>query len=237
MPKHLIVVGAGYIGLELGSVWRRLGAQVTVVEYLDRILPGMDAEIAREAHKLLKRQGLEFILKARVTGARREGAEAVLEIEGKEPLRGDRILMAVGRKPLTAGLGLETVGIALDDRGRIPVGEHYRTTAAGIYAIGDVIAGPMLAHKAEDEGIACVEAIVTGFGHVDYDAIPGVCYTEPEIASVGQTEEQLKEQGVPYNKGVFFFRANSRAARPREHRRPHQDPRPQGRPTASWAST
>lgn len=211
VPKHLIVVGAGYIGLELGSVWQRLGAQVTVVEYLDRILPGMDAEIAREAHKLLKRQGLEFILEARVTGARRDGAEAVLEIEGKEPLRGDRILMAVGRKPLTAGLGLETVGITPDDRGRIPVGEHYRTTAAGIYAIGDVIAGPMLAHKAEDEGVACVEAMVTGFGHIDYGAIPGVCYTEPEIASVGQTEEQLKEQGVPYNKGVFFFRANSRA--------------------------
>ncbi len=211
VPKHLIVVGAGYIGLELGNVWRRLGAEVTVVEYLDRILPGMDAEIAREAHKLLKRQGLEFILKARVTGARREDAQAVLEIEGHEPLRGDRILMAVGRKPLTAGLGLETVGITLDDRGRIPVGAHYRTTAAGIHAIGDVIAGPMLAHKAEDEGVACVEAIVTGFGHVDYDAIPGVCYTEPEIATVGQTEEQLKEKGVPYNKGVFFFRANSRA--------------------------
>jgi dihydrolipoamide dehydrogenase len=211
VPQHLIVVGAGYIGLELGSVWRRLGARVTVVEYLDRILPGMDAEIAREAHKLLKRQGLEFLLGARVTGARRDGAQAVLEIEGREPLRGDRILMAVGRKPLTAGLGLETVGITLDDRGRIPVGEHFRTTAAGVHAIGDVIAGPMLAHKAEDEGLACVEAMVTGFGHVDYDAIPGVCYTEPEIATVGRTEEQLKEQGVPYNKGVFFFRANSRA--------------------------
>ncbi len=219
VPRHLIVIGAGYIGLELGSVWRRLGAEVTVVEYLDRILPGTDLEIAREALKLFKRQGLQFVLKARVTGARRENgsasdeaaAGAVVEIEGREPLRGDRVLVAVGRKPCTEGLGLKTVGIALDERGRIPVDEHFRTAAAGVYAIGDVIAGPMLAHKAEEEGIACVEKLAGGWGHVDHAIIPGVCYTDPEIAGVGRTEEQLKEDGTPYRKGVFFFRANSRA--------------------------
>jgi len=211
VPQHLIVIGAGYIGLELGSVWRRLGADVTVVEYLDRILPGMDAEIAREAQKLLKRQGLKFVLGARVTGARRDGDGAVVEIDGQDPIRGDRVLVAVGRKPFTEGLGLDTVGVELDEKGRIPVDEHLKTTAEGIYAIGDVIRGPMLAHKAEDEGIACVERIATGWGHVDYDAIPGVCYTEPEVASVGKTEETLQEEGIPFHKGVFFFRANSRA--------------------------
>ncbi len=211
VPKHLIVIGAGYIGLELGSVWRRLGAEVTVVEYFDRILPGMDAEIAREALKLFKRQGMNFILGARVTGARKEKKGAVVEIEGHEPVQGDRVLVAVGRKPHTEGLNLESVGITLDDRGRIPVDAHFKTSADSIYAIGDVIRGPMLAHKAEDEGVACVEGIAAGYGHVDYDAIPGVCYTEPEIAAVGKTEEQLKEEGVPFNKGVFFFRANSRA--------------------------
>lgn len=211
VPRHLIVIGAGSIGLELGSVWRRLGAEVTVVEYLDRILPGTDLEIAREAQKLFKRQGLQFVLKARVTGARREATEALVEIDGREPLRGDRVLVAVGRRPYTEGLGLDRVGITLDERGRIPVDAHYRTRADGIYAIGDVIAGPMLAHKAEEEGIACVERIATGWGHADPDTIPGVCYTDPEIAGVGQTEEQLKEAGVPFRKGVFFFRANSRA--------------------------
>jgi dihydrolipoamide dehydrogenase len=215
VPRHLIVIGAGYIGLELGSVWRRLGAEVTVVEYLDRILPGTDLEIAREALKLFKRQGLQFVLKARVTGARREdgqdGPAAVVEIEGREPLHGDRVLVAVGRKPYTEGLGLETVGIELDERGRIPVDAHFATKAGGVYAIGDVIAGPMLAHKAEEEGVACVERLVTGWGHVDHGTIPGVCYTDPEIAGVGRTEEQLKEDGTPYRKGVFFFRANSRA--------------------------
>ncbi len=211
VPRHLIVIGAGYIGLELGSVWRRLGAEVTVVEYLDRILPGTDGEIAREALKLFKRQGLQFVLKAKVTGARREDGGGVVEIEGREPLHGDRVLVAVGRKPFTEGLGLETVGIELDARGRIPVDAHFATRAEGVFAIGDVIAGPMLAHKAEEEGVACVEHLATGWGHVDHDTIPGVCYTDPEIAGVGRTEEQLKEDGTPFRKGVFFFRANSRA--------------------------
>jgi len=211
VPKHLVVIGAGYIGLELGSVWCRLGAKVTVLEYLDRILPGMDDELAAEALKLLKRQGLEFHLGARVTAARRDEGGCVVEAEGLEPLRCDRVLLAVGRVPNTDNLGLDTVGIQLDEKGRIPVNEHFATSAAGVYAIGDVIRGPMLAHKAEDEGIACVEHIVTGYGHVNYDAIPGVCYTEPEIAAVGQTEEQLKAAGIEYRKGVFQFRGNGRA--------------------------
>jgi dihydrolipoamide dehydrogenase len=211
VPGHLVVIGAGYIGLELGSVWRRLGSEVTVVEYLDRILPGTDNEIAREAQKLFKRQGLKFVLKARVTGVKRENDGAVVEIEGKDPIAADRVLVAVGRKPYTDGLGLDTVGIAVNERGQIPVDERFATSAAGVYAIGDVVAGPMLAHKAEEEGVACVEHLATGWGHVDHAIIPGVCYTEPEIATVGQTEEQLKESGTPYRKGVFFFRANSRA--------------------------
>ena len=211
VPGHLVVIGAGVIGLELGSVWRRLGAEVTVVEYLDRILPGTDMEIAREAQKLFKRQGFKFMLKARVTGARADGQGAVVEVEGQDPLRADRVLVAVGRRPVTDGLGLDSVGVAVDERGRIPVDGHYRTAAEGVYAIGDVIDGPMLAHKAEEDGVACVERLATGWGHVDYDTIPGVCYTDPEIATVGRTEEQLKDEGVPFRKGVFFFRANSRA--------------------------
>ncbi len=219
VPKHLVVIGAGYIGLELGSVWRRLGAQVTVLEYLDRILPGMDDELAAEALKLLKRQRLDFHLGARVTAARRDAgtkgqrdeARCIVECEGAEPVRCDRVLLAVGRVPNTDDLGLETVGLKLDEKGRIPVNDHFATSAAGVYAVGDVIRGPMLAHKAEDEGVACVEHIVTGYGHVNYDAIPGVCYTEPEIAAVGQTEEQLKAAAVAYRKGVFHFRGNGRA--------------------------
>jgi dihydrolipoamide dehydrogenase len=225
VPQHLVVIGAGYIGLELGSVWLRLGAQVTVLEYLDRILPGMDDELAAEALKLLKRQGLEFHLGARVTAARTVAAGApagrgrptgdewpcVVEAEGLEPIRCDRVLLAVGRVPNTDDLGLETLGIKLDEKGRVPVDDHFATFAAGVYAIGDVIRGPMLAHKAEDEGIACAEHIATGYGHVNYDAIPGVCYTEPEIAAVGRTEEQLKAAGVAYRKGVFQFRGNGRA--------------------------
>jgi dihydrolipoamide dehydrogenase len=211
VPKRLVVIGAGYIGLELGSVWRRLGAQVTVFEYLDRILPGTDADIAAEALKLFKRQGLEFRLGARVTGARKNGLGCIVELEGVEPIGCDRVLLAVGRVPNTDDLGLETVGIKPDAKGRIPVDDHFATTAPGIFAIGDVIRGPMLAHKAEDEGIACVEHIVTGYGHVNYDAIPGVCYTEPEIAGVGRTEEQLKAEGRAYRTGVFHFRGNGRA--------------------------
>lgn len=211
VPRHLIVIGAGYIGLELGSVWRRLGAEVTVLEFLPRILPGMDSDIAAEAQKIFSRQGLRFQLNCRVRAARVEGNECVVETENGELLRGDRVLVAVGRRANTDGLGLETVGVTPDARGFIPVNEHFLTSAPGIYAIGDVIGGPMLAHKAEEEAAACVEHIVTGVGHVDYNTIPSVCYTEPEIAAVGRTEDQLKEQGVSYRKGVFPFLANGRA--------------------------
>ncbi|HEY8369315.1 MAG TPA: dihydrolipoyl dehydrogenase [Thermodesulfobacteriota bacterium] len=211
VPKRLVVIGAGAIGLELGSVWARLGSKVTILEYADRILLGMDAEIAAEAQRVLARQGLEFRLGARVTGAKVNGKTAVVEAEGMEPITADRVLVAVGRIPNTDGLGLESVEIKTDEKGRIPVNEHFETTARGIYAIGDVIRGPMLAHKASEEGIACVERIVTGYGHVNYDAIPNVVYTNPEVASVGKTEEELKAAGIPYRKGVFFFRGNGRA--------------------------
>ena len=211
VPEKLIVIGAGYIGMELGSVWLRLGSQVTVLEYLDRILPGIDSEIAREAQRIFKKQGFDFRLGARVTGAKAKGKKAIVELEGQDPLTADCVLCLTGRKPFTEGLGLEDVGIATDERGRIPVNEHFATKVEGIYAIGDVIAGPMLAHKAEEEAVACVEQIATGFNHVNYQAIPGVVYTEPEIAAVGRTEDELKDAGVEYNKGVFMFRANGRA--------------------------
>ncbi len=211
VPQHLAVIGAGYIGLEMGSVWLRLGAKVTVIEYLDRILPGMDAEIATEALRLFKRQGMEFRLGQKVTGARADGKGAVVECEGQPPLRADRVLLAVGRVPNTDGLGLEAVGITSDARGRIPVDEHYRTTAEGVYAVGDVIGGAMLAHKASEEGVACVEWIATGYGHVNYEAIPGVVYTQPEIATVGRTEEELTAEGRAFKKGVFFFRGIARS--------------------------
>jgi dihydrolipoamide dehydrogenase len=210
VPRHLVVIGAGYIGLELGSVWRRLGARVTVLEYLDRIMPGTDLEIAGEALKILKKQGLEFHLGARVRAARAEGESCIVEYEGGEPISCDRVLVAVGRVPNTDGLGLAAVGIELD-RGRVPIDEHFATPAAGIYAIGDVVRGPMLAHKAEEEGIACVERLATGYGHVNYDVIPSVAYTHPEVASVGKTEEQLKAAGIDYRVGKFPFRANARA--------------------------
>ena len=211
VPKHLVVIGAGYIGLELGSVWLRLGARVTVLEYLDRILPGMDHELAAEARRIFERQGMTLHLGRRVTGAKLDKDEVVVTSEGAEPVRCDRLLVAVGRVPNTDGLGLERVGIRTDERGRIPADAHYATSAPGVYAVGDVIGGLMLAHKASEEGIACVERIATGYGHVNYDAIPGVVYTHPEIASVGRTEEELQGAGTPYRKGVFFFRANGRA--------------------------
>jgi dihydrolipoamide dehydrogenase len=211
VPQHLVVIGAGYIGMELGSVWLRLGAKVTVLEYMDRILPGMDAELAAEAHKIFQKQGFNFRLHAKVLSARVKGEECIVESEGNEPIRCDRVLVSVGRKPNTANLGLESVKIKPDAKGRIPVNQHFETSAPGIYAIGDVIAGPMLAHKAEEEGIACVEHMATGYGHVDYDAIPGIVYTHPEIATVGKTEAELKEAGVDYTKGMFPFRANGRA--------------------------
>jgi dihydrolipoamide dehydrogenase len=211
VPKHLVVVGAGYIGLELGSVWARLGARVTVLEFLDRIFPGTDSEIARDAQGLLQKQGIEFRLGSRVTSARAEQGRCIVECEGAAPLECDRVLVAVGRVPYAEGLGLESVGIRLDAKRRIPVNDHFETTASGIFAIGDCIPGPMLAHKAEEEGIACVERIVTGYGHVNYDAIPAVIFTHPEIAAVGKTEDQLQAEKIDYRKGVFPFRANGRA--------------------------
>ncbi len=211
IPKHLVVIGAGYIGLEMSSVWQRLGAKVTVLEYLDRILPGMDSDLAAAAQKLFEKQGLEFRLGAKVTGAKAKKSGCVVECEGAKQIECDRVLVSVGRKPNTEGLGLDSVGIDLDDKGRIPVEDDFSTSAEGVYAIGDVIRGPMLAHKAEDEGVACVEGIVTGHGHVNYDAIPAVVYTHPEIASVGKTEDELKSAGVEYRKGEFPFRANGRA--------------------------
>jgi dihydrolipoamide dehydrogenase len=192
-------------------VWKRLGAKVTVLEFLGRILPGMDMEVSAEAQKILTRQGLEFRLGTRVKSAKVQGDEAVIECDGAEPIRADRVLMAVGRIPNTENLGLEDVGIKVDNRGRIPVDEHFATTVPGIFAIGDVIPGVMLAHKAEEEGVACVERMVTGYGHVNYNAIPNVVYTHPEIASVGRTEEELKEAGIAYRKGSFPFLANGRA--------------------------
>jgi dihydrolipoamide dehydrogenase len=211
VPAHLVVVGAGYIGLELGSVWRRLGAQVTVLESLDRILPGMDAEIAREARRVLEKQGLAFRLGTQLTAARVEGDGCVVQCAGAEPLRCDRVLVAVGRRPVTDGLGLESVGIAVDAQGRIPVDGRFATAAEGIFAVGDVVAGPMLAHKAMDEGVACVEGMAGQPTRVDRDTIPAVVYTAPEIAAVGRTEEQLREAGVDYRKGVFPFLASGRA--------------------------
>jgi len=192
-------------------VWSRLGAKVTVLEYLDRILPGMDAELAQEAKKILEKQGIDFELGAKVTGARAQGDGAIVEVDGREPIACDRVLVSVGRTPATQGLGLAELGLKLGPRGFIPVNERFETAIPGIYAIGDVIGGAMLAHKAEDEGMACVEALVTGYGHVNYNAIPGVVYTHPEIASVGQNEEQLKAAGIPYKKGSFPFTANGRA--------------------------
>jgi len=211
VPSHLVVIGAGYIWLELGSAWRRLGAKVTVLEFLDRILPGMDTEIAAEAKKVFEKQGIEFRLQSKVTAARVEGERCTVECEGAEPLKCDRVLVAVGRVPQTDRLGLDTVGIKSDGKGFIPVNERYVTSAEGVYAIGDVIGAPMLAHKAEEEGIACVEYLAGQTGRVNYDAIAGVVYTHPEIASVGKTEEQLKAAGVEYRKGIFPFRANGRA--------------------------
>lgn len=215
VPKHLIVIGAGIIGLELGSVWRRLGADVTVVEYLDRICPGMDTETATTFQKILARQGIKFVLGAKVTGAKASAIGVDLTYEpvaggAAQSLKADYVLMAVGRRPYTDALGLDTVGITPDRRGFIET-NHWRTAAPGIWAIGDVTHGPMLAHKAEDEAVACVETIAGKAGHVNYDLIPSVVYTFPEVAWVGKTEEELKSAGVSYKTGSFPFTANSRA--------------------------
>lgn len=211
VPKTLVVIGAGYIGLELGTVWRRLGAKVIVLEYLDRILPGMDAELAREALKIAKAQGLEFRLGTKVTGVKKTKKGVEVEIDGADPVACDKVLMAVGRRPNTDGLNVDAAGVSLTDRGFIETKDHWQTSASNVWAVGDVIGGAMLAHKAEEEAVACVDQIVTGYGHIDYDIIPGVVYTHPEIATIGKTEEQLKEAGIPYNKGKFPFMASGRA--------------------------
>ncbi len=216
VPGHLLVVGAGYIGLELGTVWRRLGARVTVVEFLDRITPGMDLEVSRQFQQILKRQGITFRLGSRVENIERKGdglSVAIAPAAGGEPTttEADRVLIAIGRRPYTKDLGLEKVGLAVDERGRIPVDEQGRTAVDGIWAIGDVVPGPMLAHKAMDEGHFLAERIAGQKPHLDYDLVPGVVYTDPEVAAIGRTEEQLRDAGVDYRVGKFPFRANSRA--------------------------
>jgi len=216
VPKRMVVIGGGYIGLELGSVWSRLGAQVTVVEMLHSITPGLDGEVAKQLQRILQKQGLTFKLGAKVTKVDTKGKTVKLTIEpaddGKaETLDCDVVLVSIGRVPNTEGLGLSDIGVELHSRGRIVVDHHFQTNVAGIYAIGDVIAGPMLAHKAEEEGVAVAEILAGQAGHVNYDVIPSVIYTAPEVASVGKTEEELKEEGVRYKVGKFPFTANGRA--------------------------
>ncbi len=216
VPKHLVVIGGGYIGLELGSVWRRLGAEVTVVEFLDRVVPTMDGEISKAFERILAKQGMTFRLQTKVTAARADKKGVTLSLEPakggeSEQITADVVLLAIGRRPYTEGLGLAEVGVALDERGRIKTDAHYATSVPGIYAIGDVIAGPMLAHKAEEEGVALAEILAGQAGHVNYGAIPGVVYTWPEAASVGATEEALREAGTAYRVGKFPFTANGRA--------------------------
>ena len=216
VPRHLLVVGAGVIGLELGSVWRRLGAQVTVVEFLDRILPGVDTEVARQFQRILEKQGIGFKLASKVAAIDSSGPVLKAQVEPAAGgtalgIEADVALIAIGRVPYTEGLGVDAIGLKLDNRGRIPVDGRFATSVPGIYAIGDVIAGPMLAHKAEDEGVAVAEIIAGKAGHVNYDVIPNVIYTSPEVASVGKTEEELKAANVAYNVGKFPFTANGRA--------------------------
>lgn len=216
VPGHLIVVGGGVIGLEMGSVWARLGAKVTVVEYLDTILGGMDADVAKQFQRILAKQGMEFKLGAKVTGVEKSGKGAKVSFEpvkggDAETFEADVVLVATGRKPYTEGLGLEEAGVVLDERGRVRTDHHYQTNVPGVYAIGDVIVGPMLAHKAEDEGVALAEIMAGQAGHVNYGVIPGVVYTQPEVAAVGKTEEELKAEGIKYKTGKFPFSANGRA--------------------------
>ena len=216
VPENLVVIGAGVIGLELGSVWARLGAKVTVVEFLDRILPGMDGEVAKQFQRMLTKQGFSFKLSTKVTGIEKTDKGLVVTTEAAaggeaEKIEADVALVAIGRKPFTHGLGLEEAGVELDERGRVKIDAHYKSSSEGIYAVGDVVAGPMLAHKAEDEGAALAEILAGQAGHVNYDVIPGVVYTSPEIASVGKTEEELKTDGVSYRVGKFPFTANGRA--------------------------
>lgn len=216
VPEHLVVVGAGVIGLELGQVWSRLGAKVTVVEYLDRILPGIDGEIAKLAQRALSKRGLKFQLGRALKSIDKgdEGLTLTLDRVGKdkeEQLQADKVLIAIGRRPVIRGLGLEALGVSVNGRGFVEVDERFATSVPGIYAIGDCVPGPMLAHKAEEDGVACVEMLAGEAGHVDYGTVPGIVYTDPEVASVGVTEEALKEAGTDYVVGKFTFMANSRA--------------------------
>ena len=216
VPNKLLIVGAGIIGLELGSVWRRLGAEVTIVEFLDHILPGIDSEVARQFHRILQKQGIAVRLSSKVVGVDASGKVLKVKVEpaaggAAETLDADIVLVAIGRVPYTDGLGLEALGVKKDNRGRILVDPHFRTNVEGVYAIGDVIAGPMLAHKAEEEGVAVAELLASQAGHVNYDVIPNVVYTFPQIASVGKTEEELKQAGIAYAAGKFPFTANARA--------------------------
>src|SRR4051794_1192655 len=216
VPKIFLVIGAGVIGLELGSVWRRLGSDVLVVEYLDRILPGMDNEVARQFQRILEKQGFKFKLSSKVTKVEANGQGATVTVEpaaggNPETIQADAVLVSIGRTPYTDGLGLERIGVQKDNKGRILTDAHFATNVTGIYAIGDVIAGPMLAHKAEDEGVAVADILAGRAGHVNYDVIPNVVYTFPEVASVGKTEEELKQDGVAYKTGKFPFTANGRA--------------------------
>ncbi|MBV6656833.1 MAG: dihydrolipoyl dehydrogenase [Devosiaceae bacterium] len=217
VPSHLVVVGGGVIGLELGSVWRRLGAKVTVVEFLDHILGAMDLDTSKQFLRMLKKQGMEFMLSSKVTAVEKKGRKQIVTVEpasgeaNAETLEADVVLISTGRVPYTEGLGLKEAGVAMDDRGRVIIDDHFKTNVDGIYAIGDVVVGPMLAHKAEDEGVAVAEILSGKAGHVNYDVIPGVVYTEPEVASVGKTEEELKAAGIDYKAGKFPFSANGRA--------------------------
>ncbi|MCK6419197.1 MAG: dihydrolipoyl dehydrogenase [Alphaproteobacteria bacterium] len=216
VPRTMAVIGGGVIGLEMGTVWRRLGSDVIVIEYMDNILPGMDEELRKESLKIFKKQGLKFMLSSKVISAKAGVDGVALAVEpaaggARENLQVDVVLMAVGRKPFTEGLGLKSVGVEVDERGRIKTDAHFQTNVKGIYAIGDVITGPMLAHKAEDEGVVLAEILAGQSGHINYDLIPGVVYTHPEIAAVGKTEEQLQKDGIVYNVGKFPFMANGRA--------------------------
>jgi dihydrolipoamide dehydrogenase len=216
VPEKLLVIGAGVIGLELGSVWRRLGSEVTVVEFLDRVLPGMDSEVCKQTQRLFEKQGMIFKLGSKVTGVDASGKKLKAKVEpakggAAEALEADVVLVSIGRVPFTEGLGLKEAGVALDERGRVAVDDHFQTNVKGIYAIGDAIRGAMLAHKAEDEGVAVAEILAGQAGHVNYDAIPNVVYTYPEIASVGKSEDELKQAGIACNVGKFPFTANARA--------------------------
>jgi dihydrolipoamide dehydrogenase len=216
VPAKMVVIGGGVIGLEMASVWSRLGSEVTVIEYMDRLCPTMDSDLTKEFKKILEKQGIKFKLSTKVTSAKTEKKAVNLVLEPaaggeQEKMTVDIVLLSVGRRPYTAGLGLENAGIKIDERGRIPTDGHLMTVTKGVYAIGDVVAGAMLAHKAEEEGVAVAETIAGQHGHVNYNAIPGVVYTYPEVASVGKTEDELKKEGVEYNVGKFPFMANSRA--------------------------